>query len=195
MARIPLIFRKRAYLVFASFSGSDGLNLNAYTPEIGGVPTILAGAWSLLAGKARKTAAASTHQQAVWDVGRSDCLLAADMVLPAGGFECLGCRIVDQNNGWMLQLGESTAGVPNSCKLYEQNGAGAFTERASATVTLNAGTSYRVELEPRGSRIAGRVNGGSEIAYASATSHATATKHGLWSYSVNGDYDNLEIRR
>jgi pectate lyase len=86
----------------------------------------------------------------------------------------LVARFSDTNNYWRLTI--QTSGV---LALTETSG-GTVTQRASASVTINTGTTYTLQLVASGSSMTGTLNGGNSINYASAASNQTVKNHGLY---------------
>ena len=61
------------------------------------------------------------------------------------------------------------------------------------SVSSQAGTAYSVQVVLSGTTITVSVNGGNQFSYGSASSHQSATKHGLYSFTINMDFDNFKV--
>lgn len=80
--------------------------------------------------------------------------------------------------------------------ILEKASGNTWTERASASVTMDASTAYVIKATLSGSTITATLDGANEISYASATSNQTSTIHGVHPASDSTtDYAKMGVIR
>lgn len=143
--------------------------------------------WGLVT---QRTASASANAMSTCN---ADCLLEATRTLVAADVWELSFRRGDDDNRMFAEVNEAN----NTLKLFERNG-GVNTERATASVTFNAGSQYRVVVTAMKTRVDVYANDSKWLSYTSATfnqttgganaaktSHA-ATEFNAWPKALSG---------
>ena len=176
-----------------TFTDAGGTSLDAHTPDVdpGGGWTESYGDWEIYENQARNVG--SNPGDAGWlatlESGAADVLVESDITINHTG-SANGAGIVlrytDVDNLWLVQLNWTTSEL----RIYERN-AGAWTQRASAAVTISAGTPYRVTAAAHGSTITAWLEGAHKISYSAATLNQSATRHGIrCAGAANNRHDN-----
>lgn len=113
-----------AYLLYDTFTGTDGTVLSSHTPEKGG-PWVLTGGYTIQANKAKKSSVAATRNFAfaVASVSPADCSFSVDMT--GNGDSGIGMNVQDVDHLWMLWASG------NSLFIYEESGKENFINRVS----------------------------------------------------------------
>lgn len=124
-------------------------------------------------------ATAGENVFATVDVGASDILIEGAFV-PNGYIEPT-IRFQDSDNLWSLSVNATV----NKFQIFERLG-GTSTERAVASVTINAGTSYYILGVADDETITAYLDGTNRITYGSAAGLKTKTEHGAWLDDANG---------
>ena len=174
-----------------SLFASDG-ELDAYTPEVGGVWVEDIGDWDTASG----TLKATTLGIATF-TGLADCLYDAKITTPAAGTTAGGLvlRVTDLTGAsedyWYVKITPGTAGT--DWELIEVVN-GAATQRASGDVDWTAATAYAIRAICDGQDIACFADSGNKISYASAASGEAATTFGLRDEgNANMTFDNVVL--
>lgn len=162
------------------FTDVNGTALDAHTPDVdvvgGGWSEIIGTNWTIQSNTANTTAGDGT---AAIDCGAADINLSCEAdsnALSSAAIQSAGlcARLSDSLNFWAIIINDSG----NSFRISEKNG-GTYTDRASASVTINGGTLYTLTAQLSGQTITAQIDGGNEISYGSATLNETVTVHGI----------------
>lgn len=166
-------------LIHDDFNAANGTAISGRTPSPVNLPgntwAILGtGTWTIQSNRASK-AGGGGNNLAVINAADADVTLTC-LVTVANSAERqgLGLRASDVNNFWGLTWRNA-----NLIEIVERNG-GTLTVRASAALTLTAGSSYEFKLIASGASLTGFVDGVQYVTYGSATLNQTNTNHGIY---------------
>jgi hypothetical protein len=167
-----LLTKRRSTLLRDSFTGADATALASHTPEVGGPWTdhnsvlhLTGNALAVAAGGAG-SGSAQVNRANVRIVGT---LRTSSLANPSS--VSLLTRFVDASNFWAV-LAYLDAGA---FEIYEVV-AGVFTQRATTPKVFAINTDYTLELVDTGASIAGTVNGGSAVSFATTANNTTTRK-------------------
>lgn len=177
------------YLLYDTFTDTNGTSLAAHTMNVGGGWTAHSGTWTIEGNEAACTLV--DESQATADAGQADVEVSCDITTGAGGtFPGIAARWVDANNYWLGLVNDSQ----DIIQLYERSG-GTYTERAAAVLSVAPGTTYTAVLRCSGDLIEFTVGG--QTASYSSSSHNTATRCGMRLGYVGGaaatTWDNFKV--
>jgi len=169
----------RQPLNLTTFDDDDGTELPDITPEVGGDWVSEVGVLHVQSNKAEGKTYESNEALAYCESNNADLNVNATVKVQytdGSNYERAGIiiRFTDTDNYWLVWL---RPGI-NTVYLYEKN-AGGWTERASATPTINGNTEYPVVVTPYGTTISAFFDRTTRILYASATHNQNATKVGV----------------
>jgi hypothetical protein len=171
-----------------NFVDANNTPLQSHTMNVGPGWTIDKGTFIINNNKAQCTGIGSgpTGGRAHSDAGKADVTLSAifNGTVSGGGNEGLTLRYTDENNFWLLNL-TSTA-----LTLYERSG-GTWTQRGTSSASFSDNSNYALQIVASGTNLTCTVNSGNTIAYNSATSNQTVTKHGISAGSVGDTFSTF----
>lgn len=163
-----------------SFTDTDSTNLDAHTPDVdvvgGGWAEVIGTDWTIQSNHAE---AGTLDATAAIDCGEADLNLSCEAdsnALSAAQNQSAGlcARLSDSSNFWAIIINDNG----NTFRIAEKN-AGAYTTRASASVTITGGTYYTITAQLDGQTITAQLDDANEISYGSAALNETATVHGI----------------
>jgi hypothetical protein len=183
-------------LLQCNFTGANGTDLTAYTPDVGAPGTAVGGTWTIQSNKAAPPNG-SAGAIILWETGASDCVLSCDIAIPSASIYSyvMHFRSVDLNNRWLITLQRDGGGTPHM-DITEVTG-GVGNVRATTDVTGLTGTTVTLTLTLNGTSIVPALNTGETTSYSSSV-RQTVTTHGLGvytqgGYDPNGTFDNLLV--
>jgi hypothetical protein len=176
-------------LVLDTFTASNGTNITARSPDIntaGGGWTAHSFGYAITTNRAVTTAGSMQGSLASVNAGAAAVRVSADIIMNTQG-QGLGMNVTDVNNLWIAWMD----GNAKTLDLYEMT-AGAATKRAGTARTQVAGDAFTIAVERVGNTIT-VTEGANVISYASATAHASVTRHGIRTNSTGGSHDNFTV--
>lgn len=176
--RRTLLYPQRGarLLLRDTFTDTNGVLIAAHTPELGGAWTLRNGGYNLQDNQLNVSSAGTgtAGTLATQDAGTPNVDAYLDVIAGSGDYvQGIIGRYTDVNNLWLVGIYRAGSQIV----IYEVNG-GTTTLRQQAAKAFVAGNTYRLRARFSGSVITAWVDGGSEIAYGSATLNATATHFG-----------------
>lgn len=174
--RVILLGRRASTTyVYDTFTGTDGTNLAAHTPDIGGAWTVSAGTITIQSNRAASSASGAGNG-ALIESGQANIVITGT-VRWTDGTGGLGTgfyfRATDISNLWLVEI-ENTSTIT----IYDRQ-AGTFTLRASASVAaISANTDYPIRITASGNTITAVWNNNETINFTSSFNN-TATQVGL----------------
>jgi hypothetical protein len=183
----------RGLLILDEFTAVNGTNLSGRAPSPINTPGnayAVAGTatWTIQSNQAIKTGGGSQNLVIV-NAGIANATLICDVTVGnSAERQGLAVRATDTNNFWII--GWSNA---NTIQIVERT-AGVASIRASASLTLTAGTTHEFRAVCNGATITVYVDGVQQVTYGSATAHQSVTNHGLYAGSTAlPAWDNFRI--
>jgi hypothetical protein len=178
-------------VAFDPFTDANSTAVGSHTMYLGNGWTVQSGAIVITSNKAVASGTAPGGPQWVATIATSyaDCTTSVviNVTTGTGTYYGLALRYSDNNNmWWAIAEGGGTFAI------FERN-AGTNTLRASASLTITAGTNYTIQAVLSGSTITATINGGNQISYGSATLNQTANTHGIRLGDANGTIDNFTV--
>lgn len=169
------------------FTGADGTNINAHTPDVGSGSWVnLTSNFTIQTNRAAPNAAASLSY---FDIGVSD--FTASVIINRGSLAAqrLVIRLTDASNYWCVTF----AGNSTTYSITERV-AGTDTVRATdATISAATGGDHTLTITCSGAAISATFDGGHGISYGSAATNVTATKVGIKSVNTSDRFDDLLV--
>ncbi len=169
----------------STFDAPNGTSLDAITPEVGGVWTEQNGNWDIQSNRANTVAPDPGVYLATVDAGVSDCWIRATVNINVAGGVVF--RFVDSSNYWFADIVDGT----NQFRIVEVSGGGG-TPRATAAVSITAGTDYDIVVTLDGQSIVAYLDGATRISHTSS-SFLTATLQGMRGQDPTDRFDNFHI--
>jgi hypothetical protein len=183
-------------LLQCNFTGTDGTDLTAYTPDVGAAGSAVGGTWTIQGNKASPPNG-SAGAIFLWETNASDCVLSCVIAIPSASIYSyvMHFRSVDLNNRWLITLQRDGGGTPHMDITEVTSGVGNI--RATIDVTGLTGTTVTLTLTLNGTSIVPALNTGETTSYSSSV-RQTVTTHGLGvytqgGYDPNGTFDNLLV--
>ena len=165
-------------LALDTFTDTNGVALDAHTMDVGSGWTHQIGTTQIQSNKAVSNVTGSGAVHNTNDVGVAN--LTIEMIATVYFVDSANdtsaailSRYVDANNFWMTRIHTDT----NTFDLFENTG-GSFTQRDTASVSIDDATTYTLKITPDGDDITALLDGGNELTYTSSQ-HNTATLHGF----------------
>lgn len=164
------------------FTDTDAVSLDAHTPTPtntpGGAWSEVNGNWDINGNRARLSAN-GTNGCAAIDCDFADGDLSLEAASQAANTATsqdagLTARVSDGSNYWKIGINAQA----DAFRIVERNAA-TDTVRATASVTIDAGTFYTLTAQLSGQTITAQIEGGNEITYGSAALNETSQLHGL----------------
>jgi hypothetical protein len=178
---------QQTMLINDTFTDTNGTNLTAHTPDIK-VSTGWVANTGTITIQSNQANAASGFPYYSIETGQSNVTIQA-LVTPSGSAACgLSGRVSNATNSWDIDI--SVSGGNLTLTIQEQV-AGVFTVRATTTIT-DPGAPRTVQAVFSGNNVTASLNGGNTIAYGSATSNQTVTKHGI-NMAAGFNIDNFSV--
>lgn len=164
---------------YDTFTGANGTNLTAHTPNVGSAWSYNAGPFTIQSNKASCTA----DSLASVDMGHADGTITVDLNSPSLNNDAVVFRKVDTSNYWRFQV--NAIGGPGLTTAYLiDTTSGSDNIVASAGFTMSAGlNTWKLVLS--GTSITGYINGVSVIS-ATSSVRQTSTIHGFASSNAGG---------
>ncbi|HEV3446255.1 MAG TPA: hypothetical protein VG099_16550 [Gemmataceae bacterium] len=178
---------QQTMLINDTFTDTNGTNLTAHTPDIKVSTGWVANTGTITI---QNNQANSTQNFPYYSIetGQSNVTIQA-IVTPAGSAACgLSGRVSNATNSWDIDI--QVIGGNVTLTIQEQ-AAGVFTVRATTTFT-DPGAPRTVQGVFSGANVSATVNGGNQIAYGSASSNQTVTKHGI-NMGTGWNIDNYQV--
>lgn len=177
-------------LLIDHFTGTNGTALSAHTMDLGSGWTILSGTPQISGNKMAGTS--NTDNLAVAEANSADVTIAVSYVHQTNTLPLLMFRRVDGTNYWIVYF------LSGTWTLQEHDNSG-YTTRATGADTLTAGNTYSLSLVLAGASIALSRDGSQVVAYGSAASGLSATKHGpdlgANGSAPSGNFDDFQVTR
>jgi hypothetical protein len=172
-----------SYLLYDTFTDSDGTNLTAHTMNTGSGWTSLFGTWVITSNRAVRSTSGD-NEVIVADAGATNVTATVTANIGAAqSFAWVGLvvRATDNSNYWLGLI--QTISSP-SVQLYEKSG-GSYTLRDSSTPVVTTSTDYNLKLVASGTTITFYIDNVQVATYASMATGLSATKCGIGASAIN----------
>jgi hypothetical protein len=178
-----------ALRILDTFTDTNGVRLASHTVA----PTNIPGSawveaqytWDIQGNRASSLQVISATHIAVIESGVSNCVISATLNMTT--VATILFRYLDTNNFWVARLDV----LVGTFTLYECN-AGAYTLRATKSMSILISTDYLVVVTLSGASIKATIDGANEISYSSSL-HQANTKHGLSADYALATFDNFTV--
>lgn len=181
--RGPPVSSGPTYLMYDTFTDSDGVLLTAHKPDVGGPWVAALGTWSITSGQAYVSTSGGTNDMIYTDVGKSDYTIYLDFMVNLNTNARLLFRYTDISNHFYI----NTSGTSYSLNRRQS---GAVTTIASGGARVD-GDKFKVVLS--GSSILVYLNG-ALLFSTTDTFNQTATKAGMANYAnTTARFDNFKV--
>jgi len=165
-----------------AFTDTNGTNITAHTPDVGGAATVLSGGADIQGGQFNVTSTTGTDNCMITWPAVADGYFEI-VVKQAIGRDGIVFRSTDVLNFWLAHLTATTL------QIYDVQ-AGVFTLRSSVAITKASGDKITVSTE--GNVITAFLNDTQTITFTSAFNN-TATLAGIRSQDIGDKMDNFAI--
>jgi len=181
-------------LILDEFTAANGTALSGRAPSPTNTPGFnwanLKGTWDIQNNRAQAATLDDGVARCAVDSGVSDFVARVTFNPSAAAIAdsnviALLVRLTDAGNYWAIGTQAHTFNI-------FQVGPG-FDNRASASVTINAGVDHEIEVTVSGTEISATLNGGNLLTYSSSV-HQTSTKVGMWA-SADTPFDDLTVEQ
>lgn len=182
-------------LVYDTFTDADATSLTAHTIAPTNTPstswTERVGTWTISGNKAVSTFTSNSH--ATCNPGVADCTITCKAQTSATN----GNMAYDV--GLVVRWGATTdyflVGINSQGDLFRisERVSDNPVSRATASVTIDAGTEYTIVVTLSGTSISATLDGANQISYASATANQTATIHGIKGRIATDTIDDFQV--
>lgn len=183
------------YLLRDTFTRADSA-LTLGNSEIGSAWTVgnltdtSTPVWGISGNQAYIATVSGTDTHAWADAGSADCTIEADVAVASeasSGSTGFVFRRASTGNYWIARMNNAA----NTISLLLASG-GVRSFPASTALTLADGQVVRLRVELRGAVIRVYADGVLKITHSDST-HSTATKHGLYSFTTADRFDNFAV--
>lgn len=191
MPYIQVIGGGLGYLLYDTFTDTNGTLLTAHTMDVGGGWTNQIGTFDIQSNRANRASAGSPDNQSVAtaDAGMADYEVTCT-VNGAAGSDGTGIAVRYSASNQRFYFAQIEI-LNNAFRIYEYNAG--YTQRATASTSLTGGTDYDMVVRMEGTTITASLLT-EELIYASASTNSSSTLVGLRCGSANQQrYDDFEV--